>query len=308
MSRLSPGTLLLGVVAVMFGLLAAYVVRKNMMQEPAPVVEETPEPEKTFIVPKSAGKLLGGRTLTMGDVVLFQYTEEEMKEKPVPSGYMVNTNQIIGRTLRQDLNVDSVFTPDMFYPEGTGPGIVQNLGAGQRAFTVSVEYDEAVEGFARPGTKVDVLFRADADPDFELPETTVTLLQGIKVLAFDADPSSLNPIAGEQVRRNSQQQATVTLAVLPHEVTKLQVAANHGTFALALVPLDGEVASYEGAPRTLAELLDRRPPLKQMMRVYRGGQISELEFRPNVAGQDQLYRASQTPDAVDAAAEVAAAN
>ncbi|UUO07973.1 Flp pilus assembly protein CpaB [Blastopirellula sp. J2-11] len=309
MSSLSPGTLLLGVVAVMFGLLSAYVVRKNMMKEnPAPVVE-TPEPEKTFVVPKAAVNLPAGRTLTLGDVVIYQYTEEQLKTQPVPSGYMVDAAQIIGRTLRQELTEKSVFTPDMFYPEGTGPGIVQNLGAGQRAFTVRIEYDEAVEGFARPGTKVDVLFRAESDPENELDETTVTLLQDVKVLAFDASPSALHPIVNEQTQRQrTRQYATVTLAVLPHEVTKLQVADDHGTFALALVPLDGEVASYDGAPRTLAELLDRRPPLRQMMRVYRGGQISELEFRPNVAGQDQLFRASQTPDAVNAAAEVASAD
>ncbi|EAQ80144.1 pilus assembly protein CpaB [Blastopirellula marina DSM 3645] len=299
---------MLGVVAVMFGLLSAYVVRKNMMKETPPVVETT-APPKTFVVPKAAVNLPAGRTLTLGDVVIYQYTEKQLEEQPLPTGYMVNATQIIGRTLRQELTEKSVFTPDMFYPEGTGPGIVQNLGAGQRAFTVRIEYDEAVEGFARPGTKVDVLFRAEADPENELAETTVTLLQDVKVLAFDSSPSALHPIVNEQSQRlRMREYATVTLAVLPHEATKLQVADDHGTFALALVPLDGEVVSYNGAPRTLAELLDRRPPLRQMMRVYRGGQISELEFRPNVAGRDQLFRASQTSGAVEAAAEVASAD
>ncbi|MCC9605429.1 Flp pilus assembly protein CpaB [Blastopirellula sp. JC732] len=307
MSRLSPGTLLLGVVAIMFGLLSAYVVRKNMMREtPAPVVE-TPPPVQTFVVPKAAANLMAGRTLTMGDVVIYRYTQEQLDAEPLPSGYMVSSEQIIGRTLKQELAEKSVFTPDMFYPEGTGPGIVQDLEPGQRAFTVRVEYDEAVEGFARPGTKVDVLFRVDADDQNELPQTTVTLLQDVKVLSFDASPSSLNPIPDPRTQRQ-RQTATVTLAVQPQDVIKLQVAENHGTFALALVSPEGNAVSYDGAPRTLAELLERRPPARTMMRVYRGANISELEFRENAAGREQLFRASATQDAADAAADVAVAN
>lgn len=308
MSRLSPGTLLLGVVAVMFGLLAAYVVRKNMSrEEPAPVVETPPPPVKTYVVPKAAANLMAGRTLTMGDVVIYRYTQEQVDAQPLPSGYMVSAEQIIGRTLKQELAEKSVFTPDMFYPEGTGPGIVQDLEPGQRAFTVRVEYDEAVEGFARPGTKVDVLFRVDADVENELPQTTVTLLQEVKVLSFDASPLADNPIADPRATRR-RQTATVTLAVQPQDVIKLQVAENHGTFALALVSPDGNAVSYDGAPRTLSELMDRRPPLRTMMRVYRGASISELEFRENADGRDQLFRASQSQDAVDAAADVAVAN
>lgn len=304
MSRLSPGTLLLGVVAVMFGLLAAYVVRKNMMrEEPAPVVETTPPP-KTYVVPKAAANLMAGRTLTMGDVVIYQYSEAQIKEQPLPSGYMVSADQIIGRTLKQELSEKSVFTPDMFYPEGTGPGIVQDLAPGQRAFTVRVEYDEAVEGFARPGTKVDVLFRVDADLENELDQTTVTLLQDVKVLSFDASPVSLNPLPDPRSQRQ-RQTATVTLAVQPQDVIKLQVAENHGTFALALVSPGGDAVSYEGAPRTLAELLERRPPARQYMRVYRGANVSELEFRQDAAGREQLFRATQSQNAADPSADVA---
>ena len=65
MSRISPGTLLLAVVAIAAGLLGAYIVKQNLekQEEVAEVEQEAPQPQM-MVVPMSstALKALAGWT------------------------------------------------------------------------------------------------------------------------------------------------------------------------------------------------------------------------------------------------------
>lgn len=280
--RVSPGTLLLGVVAVMFGLLGAYIVQKNM-QQPQPVAANNAP--QTYTVPRASMDLTAGREITMGDIIIHKMTAQQMRDQGLPPSYMPRPSDIIGRTLRVDLPKGASFDTHVFYPEGTGPSIVERLDPGMRAMTIKVAADEAVDMFATPGTWVDVLFRSEEDSSEDLPEMTVSLLEGVKVLAVNSTTTEMRNIRGQ---REARQETSVTLSVTPDQAVALRVVENRGTMALALRHPDDVDANAQFAGMTMDELLNR-PVARERIEVYRGHNISQVEFR-------ERFRANFDPE------------
>ncbi|MCA8999359.1 MAG: Flp pilus assembly protein CpaB, partial [Planctomycetaceae bacterium] len=146
---------------------------------------------------------------------------------------------IMGRTLQIAVEKGEVFMPELLYPEGMGPDIAERLSPGYRAVTVPIENIGAVHGFARPGSIVDILFRADAES--ERPEMTLTLLERIEVLAIN---TSLLPNA--QIALDNDK-GTVTLSVTPQQAKVLKVVEGRGELSLTLRNPDDtlELAPFE---------------------------------------------------------------
>ena len=272
MSRISPGTLLVLIVAVMFGLLGAYVVRKNLQPEEEAVAQQRQQVQ-TIVVPRASMDLANGRKITLGDIVVRSMTSEQMKKAGVTKAFMSDTRQIIGRTIKTDMKAGDTFDSSVLYPEGMGPSVVDQLKPGMRAVTVAVELNAAVEGFAGAGTWVDLLFRAEHAIDEDHPETTVTLLEGVQVLALNRET-----FAGAAVDNADAKTTTVTVAVTPDQAAALRVADGRGTMSLALRHPEDEVVIGNTAPKTLDELL-KRPNSKHKMQIYRGHQLTQVEFK-----------------------------
>ena len=276
MSRLSPGTVIVAIFAVLFGLVGAYAVRKSM-QTPE---KETPEP-RTSIVPVASIDLEPGRRLTLGDVALLRLTDEQIREKGYPEGYMTNPQQIIGRTLRDPSKQGEVFLTQQFYPEGLGPSIAERLKPGFRAVTVPIAAIGAVSGMATPGSFVDVIFRNEPRPEENLPATTITLLESVEVLAIglDAVPGTVPPASVQQV----------TLAVTPEQAAALNVVENRGQLALSLrSPQDQEYISNP-VPQTLHKLLGIEEPTPTIStEIYRRGAVSTKSFSTGPAPVSQV--------------------
>lgn len=272
MNRLSAGTIVAGVAAVLFGLLAAYVVRKQLLR-PDPVVAKEEKKPELFTVPVAATDMPAGRKVALGDIGILRLTSEQMKRQGFDKAFMNRTAQIIGRTLRTPLKKGLTFDPANFYAEGQGPNVGELLEPGYRAVTFTVEIDAAVAGFTTAGSIVDILFRANAIEEDDLPETTVPLMEGVKVLALNTETSE--GTKAEAVADRHQ----LTVAVRPEQAAALQIVAGHGVMTLALRnPDDSEQFVATSSPRTLDELLDRRSR-RLKLDVYRGRGMSRLEFR-----------------------------
>jgi len=70
-----------------------------------------------------------------------------------------NVQQILGRTLVSEHKKGEAFLPEMLYPEGMGPSVLDSLKPGFRAVSIPIQNIQAVAGFARPGSIVDVPYR-----------------------------------------------------------------------------------------------------------------------------------------------------
>lgn len=250
--RLSPATLTVLILAVMVGLGGAYLVRVMLTEEPP---AEAPPEERRRTVPLASTELPAGRKIVMGDITLNPMTREEMRQRDLPlDKVMLDAEQIIGRTLKEPINLGQPFLVSAFYLAGEGPDITERLAPGERA--VSLSMPEVSPAIREDGI-VDVVFRTTPRAATEsrpaVPEATVTLLQGRKVLQVQ------RPEADTLGRRDDD--STVTLAVTLEEANILQLVKGHGELTLVPRPQD-EVVTPGTRPETftLEELLGLKMP------------------------------------------------
>lgn len=245
MNRVSPGTMTVVIFAILFGLGGAFLVRQQMNQPQLPPLSDInlQPKEVQVIVPVAGVDLEKGRTLTLHDVVIHSFTPEQFaKSKFAGQSFMRSTNQLFGRILNRDLVKGSVFLPENFYPEGFGPGVAERLQPGFRAVTVPIQNVGAVQGFAAPGSIVDVLFRSN--PEGQRPEVTMTLLEEVQVLALNT-----NVLSGQRV--DVEMDGTVTLSVTPAQAKVLKVVEGRGEITLTLRNPNDEIANFEFSPVNL---------------------------------------------------------
>lgn len=279
MAKLSPATMTAAIFAVLIGLAGAYTVRQ-VLSQPEAVAEEAPEPAppEMVFVPVAARDMPIGREITMNDIMIRKIPKDEFGDSEfVGKEFMKTPEQIKGQQLQVELDAGSVFHPSQFFPDGMGPGIAEMLRPGLRAVTVPIHNIGAVEGFAAPGTKVDVMFRSQALG--EQPETTLTLLELVEVLAIDR-----NVLPGQVVGAGTSGPATVTLSVSPPQAKALKAVEGRGELSLALRHPDdnGSIVStgIESSDHlTLNQLIGGPPPRRTTtMEIYNGGQRQTLTF------------------------------
>lgn len=253
MSRISPGTMTLGIFAVLFALAGAYAFREYMEQEAPP----PPRAEEPTLFPLAAADLKAGKTITLGDIALVPLRRDDFQKRNIPATTaMADARQIVGRVLKADIKQGEPFLTTNLYPEGEGPPLM--VKPGFRAMTIPITNVEAVAGFAVPGTYVDVLFRTrprSAGPGaMPIPEATVPLIEGAEVLALGTTQTP-----GATAQRNAN---TVTLAVTPEQAKILQVVVGRGDLSLALrSPGESLLAGqYRKQALTLEDLLGIEPP------------------------------------------------
>jgi pilus assembly protein CpaB len=265
--------------AILVGLAGAYAVRQYLKE--APVVAQAAAEPEFVTVPIASSDLMDGRQLTINDVTLLRMTREELQQSQYANqAFMQNTSQSAGRILRGGIKKGEAFFTNHLYPEGMGPGVAERLKPGQRAVTVAIENVGAVEGYARPGTLVDVLFRSTESET--LPEVTITLLEAVEILAVGRVTLPGHDVAGDV------EKTTVTVGVTPQQAKALKVVEGRGEMTLALRASDdvGQVISVGNRTQqqmTLTQLLGLPERSAKKMEIYRGADKQIVEFEQPVA-------------------------
>lgn len=242
MARLSAGTLAVAVVAVLLALTGAFAVRQFLEQRDgtAPIAATTDGSEaEVVLIPVAVTDLESGRVIRESDFANVKMSRPDFSKSQYAQKVFVNrVEQLKGRVLRTEVPTGSTVGPTQLYAEGTGPTVADKLPEGMRAVTVKVSGAGFADGFASPGTFVDVLFRSSGlDEDTkDVPETTITAMTRIEVLAVDATPYPQSK--PEASRRSSDtQEARVTFSVKPSQATMLKALEDRGEISLALRPL-----------------------------------------------------------------------
>jgi pilus assembly protein CpaB len=102
--------------------------------------------------------------------------------------------------------------------------IQANIPDGYRAVSLAVDNTTSVEGWARPGAKVDVMLASSVN---EQPALSV-IIQNAKVLSVGRNTG--NQPSGDK----PQPASTITLMVSVDEAAKLQLASSSGVLSLAM--------------------------------------------------------------------------
>jgi pilus assembly protein CpaB len=209
--------------ALVFGGSAALGV--NALRNPGPV--ETPAaPVETVTVVVAAVDV--PRFTTLGADML---KTREFPKELAPASAAARLDDVADRVTLSPLVKDEPVLDSKLAARGSGHGMAPGIPKGMRAFTIQTPHvSSGVAGFILPANKVDVLLTMNATGgnDTTGGGSTVTLLQGVEVLAVD---QHVDAPANNKVDPNLR---SVTLLVTPEQAVKLDLGQNRGTLHLSL--------------------------------------------------------------------------
>ena len=229
-------------------LIIAFVIVAQSNQAVGTAVQNTPAPDPVAPVLSGVEVAVAQSRVEEGTrLEPFMFNFVRLDDSKVP----------MGAIRRQDLErVSGKFASRLISPNvpvvledvtDTPPINLLNIPPGYRAVTINVDSRSGVEGFAKPNTRVDVLWTFTQDSK----QKVATIVRFTKILSV-AGVTSADRQANVQ---NQGGTTTVTLLVTEKDAKKIELARTLGTLSLSLVG-DQEEASKEADPDaiTIADL------------------------------------------------------
>jgi Flp pilus assembly protein CpaB len=283
--RISPATVTFGVMAIVLGLVAAYIVRQSLQKPPVVVVAPpppapAPEPPKPELVPVvfASVNIPKHSKISTGDVHVGYVT----KDAKAATGTFRGTPLAEGRITTQVIRAGQAIREDYLMDIGDGlPDLAERLPAGHRAVTIEVEGADTGGKRLEEGDHVDLAMTVEGThPD--LGEVlTRTLLRNVLVV----DAAAGKPLVRRAGKANDDEPTTITVAVLPAEANKLIVAERTGTLIATLVSMQDVEAGLPAATsddtitrRELLGLKEVPQPRKYKIEKWSGGNVRVIEF------------------------------
>jgi pilus assembly protein CpaB len=217
---ISPRTLIIGGLAVVFGISAVIALREFMKHESGPSTKVS--------VLMTAEDIPRGITITPEYVTTKEYPKED-----VPEGALTNPAQGMDRVVEVPMIKGEPILDGKLAPKGSGRGLAAIVKPGMRAMTIqTTNVASGVAGLIMPGDLVDVLMTMN-DPgggnDTTGGGSTKTLLTKIEVLAVD---QRVNEPTNGKV--DPKEMRSVTLLVKPEQANMLDLGQNKGILHLTL--------------------------------------------------------------------------
>jgi Flp pilus assembly protein CpaB len=190
-------------------------------------------------------------------------TVRHMPASQVPKDSLRDPSLAIGKPLRMPVAEGQMLTANSFIPDESPRNMANRmLSPGQRAKTVSLPEDAALEGLLYPGCIVDVLwsYKADATKGCAMSRT---LLENVSVLALNRQTilsDDVDAKAGNDSGRGSRNRQLVTLLLDSKQAATLQLAMDHGTISLALRNPTDEI-QVTSPPVSLAGMIQGYAPM-----------------------------------------------
>lgn len=228
MKRISPATVTLGVMAIVLGLVAAYIVRQSLRQPPVVEAPPPPAPKPDLVQVVFAKNNLPKHARITADDLFVALVGKESK---AANGTFRNLGAAEGRITTQAIRSGQAIRDEYLLGIGEGlPDLAERLPPGHRAVTIHVQGAEGSNKFDE-GDHVDLAIIVEGThPD--LGEVmTRTLLRNVLVMDAVSDRSPVRRTA----RPTDAAAATITVAVPPADANKLIVAERTGTLVATLV-------------------------------------------------------------------------
>jgi pilus assembly protein CpaB len=224
------------VVAVFFGLIAAYGIYNFLRQQRQAAESLRTETQQVVVAAKdiAAGTAINDDLIKKGLVKTVKWPKES-----IPSGAFSSPDQVVGKTNRVKILANEPILESRL--AGEGAGLTARLEPGKRAMAVKVDEIIGVSGFIVPDDRVDVIVTT-TPPGSNNQENKVSkiVLQNKRVLSVAQNV--------EQKEGKPQLARSITLEVSPEESEKLSLASQDGVVVLALRGTgDGSEANTAGS-------------------------------------------------------------
>jgi pilus assembly protein CpaB len=230
--RYIVGALAVVVIALLIALIGVLTMKKEapeQQQNAGTLTQQSPLASTRVEVLVAQARIEAGMQFQRGLFVARQYEPDQIPEGAVTSR---EEELLIGKFAKEMIAPNMPILKENV--QDTPPLSALNIPAGFRAVTIMVDSRSGVEGFAKPGTRVDVLFTF---VDRDGKKKVATLSRFIKVLSMGGNVT----IEGKAAISGS---VDVTLLVTERDAKRIELARNVGTLSLALV---GDVE--QGKPR-----------------------------------------------------------
>jgi pilus assembly protein CpaB len=302
--RISPATVTFGVMAIVLGLVAAYVVRQSLqkppvVEVPAPPPPAAPQPERVSVVFAKANLPKNAR-ITADDV----FVGFVGKEAKAAIGTFRDTPLAEGRITNQVIRAGQAIRDEYLLAIGEGlPDLAERLPAGHRAVTIQVQGADTGGKKLSEGDHIDLAMTVEGThPD--LGEVmTRTLLRNVLVV----DANANRPLVRRAPKQSDPQPTMITVAVQPADANKLIVAERTGTLVATLVSLQDVDAPAAGADdmitrRQLLGLKEVPPPKKYTIEKWSGGSVRVIEMSDDRIRESRDVSAGRRESTIEAPA------
>ena len=209
------------VVAVFFGLVAAYGIFNFLRQQRATAEALRAETQDVVVTTKDipAGSTLNEELLKSGTIKAVKWPKSS-----VPAGSFATPTQVVGKVNRVKIIANEPILESRL--SGEGAGLTVRLEAGKRAMAVRVDEIIGVSGFIVPDDRVDVIVTTTPPGGSEAARVSKIVLQNKRVLSVAQST--------EQKDGKPQVARSITLEVSPEDAEKLSLAYQEGPIVLAL--------------------------------------------------------------------------
>lgn len=198
------------------------------------------------VVDEMGDVLILSRDVKIGEKLEPSMFKKERRPKSVISSFMINDfYQVEGSFARADVLKGEVLEKEQVTTKKPINTITANIPEGFRAVTINVNVTSSVEGWARAGAFVDIVWNSIINGK---PSATV-IVQNVKILSAERQVEA-NPENG-QVAVPS----TVTLLVLAEDATRILLAETTGKLSLQLRGDNQEQGIAQRSPLTVDDLL-----------------------------------------------------
>ena len=279
MRRISPATVTFGVMAIVLGLVAAYIVRQSMHQPPVVVKPAPPPPQEERVavvyalynIPKHSRLRLSdmavsfvpkGSKLAQGTFRFSSAAEGRITKETIRAGQAVRDEHLLG--IGEAL-----------------PDLADRLPEGHRAVTITVQGSDTGGKRLVEGDYVDLAMTVEGThPDIGEVMTRTLMHSVLVVDASAGQPLSRDPRRAATAQGNPG--SIITVAVPPAEANKLIVAQRTGTLHATLVSAkdaaDPPPSDDAVSRRELLGLKEIVPPKKFTVEKWSGGRVEILEM------------------------------
>jgi pilus assembly protein CpaB len=257
------------VVAVFFGLIAAYGIYNFLRQQRQAAESLRTETQNVVVAAKdiAAGTAINDELVKKGLVKTVKWPKES-----IPSGAFSSPEQVIGKTNRVKILANEPILEARL--AGEGAGLTARLEAGKRALAVKVDEIIGVSGFIVPDDRVDVIVTT-TPPGSNNQENRVSkiVLQNKRVLSVAQNV--------EQKEGKPQLARSITLEVTPEESEKLSLASQDGVVVLALRGT-GDASETQTAGSNKYDLLSVAAATRKRAAVVGSKPIPQNKFQVEV--------------------------
>jgi len=272
MKRISPGTVTVGVIAILFGLAAAYAAREYFRVKELEASPPQPEMAQMVVARINLPQYAKVRADDL-------FTVERPKSQ-IPKGAVPSIQRAQFRLVKQTVLAGQPLMESYLYKVGENPRLSDKVPPGHQAMTLPVDANSAVNGMVQPGSIVDIMLTYRTPGKQPGGSATKTIEENVTVLATSANvyPSP------EDRPRNVR---NITVAVTPLQAKRLTLAQKEGSLSVTLhstqaIEAPALAAGDSGEAVTAADLLGLPPiadPEVKTAEIYRGGSVQQVKFR-----------------------------